>query len=70
MIEIVAHDMSNIVVITGKPGMGKHTLATYLDELCEKHGMYCIRGGRGENMYMDGEVQAKTLFTAWRKVRP
>ncbi|GMI14167.1 hypothetical protein TrVE_jg2716 [Triparma verrucosa] len=68
MVEILAHDMSNVIVITGKPGMGKHTIATYLDDFCERSDLINIRSGRGENMYMDGEVQAKTLFTAWRKI--
>jgi hypothetical protein len=27
-----------------------------------------LRSGIGENIYLEGEVQAKTLFTAWRRV--
>ena len=68
MVEILAHDMSNIIIITGKPGMGKHSISQYLDKYCKKNGLKCLRSGRGENMYLEGEVQAKTLFTAWRKV--
>ena len=37
MVEIVAHDMSNIIIITGKPGMGKHTIAQHLEHICEKN---------------------------------
>ena len=68
MVEIVAHDMSNVVIVTGKPGMGKHTISQYLEGYCEKNELVVLRSGKGENMFLEGEVQAKTLFTAWRRI--
>jgi len=68
MVEIVAHGMANCIIIMGKPGTGKHTIAHHLDEFCEHNDLVIFRSGIGENMYLDVEISTMTKCTSWRKI--
>ena len=68
MVDIAALNMSNVIVITGRPGIGKHTVAQYLEHYSGMHNMTVLRSGRADNLYLEGEVQTKTILTAWRNV--